>query len=149
MRLEDAIQQKSFENEFLKLALNIMYTGNWLHMHQTRKLKKFGISHQQYNVLRILRGQYPQATSVGSVLSRMLEPSSNITRLVDKLEQKKLVSRCENKDNRRMQELRITETGLEMLYEIGLVMDDLEVIFKGIAEKDAKTANEVLDALRG
>jgi DNA-binding MarR family transcriptional regulator len=78
----------------------------------------------------------------------MLEPSSNITRLVDKLEQKKLVSRCENKDNRRMQELRITEEGLELLHQIGLVMDDLEIIFKGISEMDAKTANDVLDAIR-
>lgn len=148
MKIEEAIQQKSFENEYIKLALNIMYTGNWLHIVQTRKLKEFGLSHQQYNVLRILRGQYPNEASVGEVLGRMLEPSSNITRLVDKLEQKKLVSRCENKNNRRMQELRITEEGLNLLTAIGERMDNLSSLAKDITEEEAKTANEVLDKMR-
>ncbi len=148
MRLEDEIKQKEFKSEYIKLALNIMYTGNWLHLLQTRKLKKWGLSHQQYNVMRILRGQYPNAASVGLVLSRMLEPSSNITRLVDKLEAKKLVSRCENKDNRRMQELRITDAGLKLLEEIGGELDDLSTLFDDIDAKDAAVANTVLDALR-
>lgn len=148
MRLEDEIKQKKFKSEYIKLALNIMYTGNWLHLLQTRKLKKWGLSHQQYNVLRILRGQYPNAASVGLVLARMLEPSSNITRLVDKLEVKKLVSRCENKDNRRMQDLRITDEGLKLLEEIGGELDDLSVMFNTIDEKDAAIANTVLDTLR-
>lgn len=148
MRFEDVIQQKEFKSEYIKLALNIMYTGNWLHLVQSRKLKKWGLSHQQYNVMRILRGQYPNAASVGLVLSRMLEPSSNITRLVDKLEMKKLVSRCENKDNRRMQDLRITEEGLKLLEEIGNELDDLSSAFSHINEKDLVTANAVLDALR-
>lgn len=148
MKLEEAIQQKSFDNEYIKLALNIMYTGNWLHLLQTRKLKEFGLSHQQYNVLRILRGQYPNEASVGEVLSRMLEPSSNITRLVDKLEQKKLVSRCENKNNRRMQELRITEEGLNLLTTIGERMENIQQLVAAISETDAKIANDVLDKMR-
>src|SRR5215212_1605144 len=126
MRLEEAIQQKNFDNEYIKLVLNIMYTGNWLHLLQTRRLKKYGLSHQQFNVLRILRGQSPKVASVGLVLSRMLEPSSNITRLVDKLEQKGLVSRCENKDNRRMQDLKITKEGLDLLKKIGLEMENFK-----------------------
>lgn len=148
MRLEDEIKQKEFKSEYIKLALNIMFTGNWLHLLQTRKLKKWGVSHQQYNVLRILRGQHPEVASVGTVLSRMLEPSSNITRLVDKLEAKGLVSRCENKENRRMQDLLITKKGLELLKEIGEEMDDLSKMFGHIDEEEVKIANKVLDSLR-
>jgi len=148
MRLEDEIQQKKFDSEYIKLVLNIMYTGNWLHLVQSRKLKKYGLSHQQYNVLRILRGQYPRPASVGLVLSRMLEPSSNITRLVDKLEQKMLVTRCENKDNRRMQDLKITEEGLKLLKTIDAEIDDVKTIFGNISEEDARLANDVLDRLR-
>ena len=148
MRLEEAIQQKNFDNEYIKLVLNIMYTGNWLHLLQTRRLKKYGLSHQQFNVLRILRGQSPKVASVGLVLSRMLEPSSNITRLVDKLEQKGLVSRCENKDNRRMQDLKITKEGLDLLKKIGLEMENFKPELIDISEDEAKLANEVLDRLR-
>lgn len=148
MGLEEDIKQKKFKDEYIKLALNIMYTGNWLNLLQTRKLKKWGLSHQQYNVLRILRGQYPDVASVGSVLSRMLEPSSNITRLVDKLEAKKMVSRCENKDNRRMQDLKITKKGLELLEEIGSELDDLSKLFEYLDVKEVEVANKVLDSLR-
>jgi DNA-binding MarR family transcriptional regulator len=148
MRLEDAIKQKNFDNEYIKLALNVMYTGNWLHLYQTRRLKTYGLSHQQFNVLRILRGQYPQAASVGVVLSRMLEPSSNITRLVDKLEQKKLVSRYENKDNRRMQDLKITDEGLTLLDKIGTEIDDLHNLFGKVTEEEARLVSDVLDRIR-
>ncbi|HYG16854.1 MAG TPA: MarR family transcriptional regulator [Bacteroidia bacterium] len=148
MKLEDAIQQKNFENEYIKLVLNIMYTGNWLHLLQTRRLKKYGLSHQQFNVLRILRGQHPKAASVGLVLSRMLEPSSNITRLVDKLEQKGLVSRYENKENRRMQDLKITKEGLDLLKKIGHEMENFKPELADISEKEAELANDVLDRLR-
>ena len=148
MKLEDAIQQKNFDNEYIKLVLNIMYTGNWLHLLQTRRLKKYGLSHQQFNVLRILRGQHPKAASVGLVLSRMLEPSSNITRLVDKLEQKGLVSRYENKENRRMQDLKITKEGLDLLKKIGHEMENFKPELVDISEKEAELANDVLDRLR-
>lgn len=148
MKLEEAIQQKNFDNEYIKLVLNIMYTGNWLHLLQTRRLKKYGLSHQQFNVLRILRGQHPGAASVGLVLSRMLEPSSNITRLVDKLEQKGLVSRCENKDNRRMQDLKITKEGLDLLKKIGIEMENFKPELIDISEDEAKLANDVLDRMR-
>lgn len=148
MGLEEDIKQKEFKSEYIKLALNTMYTGNWLHLLQTRKLKKWGLSHQQYNVLRILRGQFPEVASVGTVLGRMLEPSSNITRLVDKLEAKKMVSRCENKENRRMQDLKITNEGLKLLEEIGSELDDLSKMFEYLDIDEVKTANKVLDSLR-
>jgi DNA-binding MarR family transcriptional regulator len=78
----------------------------------------------------------------------MLEPSSNITRLVDKLEQKGLVSRCENKDNRRMQDLKITKEGLDLLKKIGVEMENFKPELVDISEKEAKLANEVLDRVR-
>ncbi len=147
MSLKENIKQKEFKSEQIKLALNIMYTGNKLHLLQARKLKKWGLSHQQYNVLRILRGQYPCVASVGTILGRMVDPASNITRLVDKLEVKKMVSRCENSDNRRMRDLKITDEGLKLLEEIGEEMDDLSKLFEHLSSDELKTANKVLDSL--
>lgn len=149
MKLEDEIKQKKFKSPYHKLGLNIMFTAGWMSLNNTRLFKKHGITHQQYNVLRILRGQYPNAASVGNVLSRMLDKSSNITRLVDKLADKKLVNRCENPDNRRMQELRITEKGLELLLVIDPQLEEVQKILQTVTESEAQILNDLLDKLRG
>lgn len=148
MRLEDEIKQKKFNSEHEKLLVNLIFTSNWLGCLQQRFFKPFGITSQQYNVLRILRGQSPNPASVGMVQERMLDRSSNITRLVDKLIEKKLVTRCENPDNRRMQELRITESGLAFIEKISKATS-IHQQFEVLSEAEAKLANEMLDRLRG
>ncbi len=149
MRIEDEIQQKKFNSEYEKLLINLIFTSNWLECLQQRFFKPFGITPQQYNVLRILKGQFPNPASVGMVQGRMLDRSSNITRLVDKLIEKNLVSRCENPDNRRMQELRITDTGVQFLEEIKKQENTFKTFANVLSEQEAQTINQLLDRLRG
>jgi DNA-binding MarR family transcriptional regulator len=148
VKLEDEIKQKKFQNEYHKLALNILFTGRWMENNNARFFKQYDLTTQQYNVLRILRGQHPNAASVGDVLSRMLDKSSNITRLVDKLADKKLVTRCENPDNRRMQELKITDMGLDLLKEIDAPMSESMDTLKILTVKEAEHLNLLLDRIR-
>jgi DNA-binding MarR family transcriptional regulator len=82
MKLEKEIQQSKFQNEFQKLYLNIIYTASWLNLKNTQRLKPYGISPQQYNILRILRGQHPNSATVTLLTERMLDKNSNASRLV-------------------------------------------------------------------
>jgi len=148
MKIEDEIKQQKFKDEFQKLFINLIFTSNWLYDQHSRFFKKFGITPQQYNVMRILNGQYPKPASVGMVLERMLDKSSNITRLVDKLASKNLVSRCENKENRRMQDLTITETGIEFLKNCQPEKEISSGLLKNISKEEAMIINNLLDKIR-
>ena len=85
MKLEEAIKQKKFWNEFEKAVINILYTASWLEGINIRRLKPHDISPQQYNVLRILRGSHPNPVMLGEITERMIDKNSNATRLVEKL----------------------------------------------------------------
>ena len=149
MRIEDEIKQKQFTSEFQKLWINILYTGNWMNSKSIKAFKPFGISPQQYNVLRILKGQQSKAISVNDIMSRMLDKNSNASRLVDKLKQKGLVKRevCEN--DRRQMDIAITEKGLRLIEEIEKNASGFEKIETLINEEEARMVNEILDKLRG
>ncbi|MFL5731137.1 MAG: MarR family winged helix-turn-helix transcriptional regulator [Cytophagaceae bacterium] len=150
MKLEDEIKQtKKFASEQQKLLVNIIYTNNWLRLKHMKSLKPYGISAEQYNVLRILRGQHPNCASNQMIMERMLDKSSNCSRIVDKLKDKKLVDRKENKSDRRQVDIVITEKGLAMLKEIDEnEFADLDKYLKNISSKDAAIVNEILDRLR-
>ncbi|MFQ5447919.1 MAG: hypothetical protein ACE5FF_13405 [Saprospiraceae bacterium] len=85
MRIEDEIKQSHFPNEFVKAHINVLYTAVWAGLAVSQSLKSFNISHQQFNVLRILRGRYPEPASIRDLTERMIDKSSNASRLVDKL----------------------------------------------------------------
>src|ERR1700755_2598979 len=101
MSLEEDIQQKAFRNEYQKAILNIMYTHNYLVGRMTDVFKKFDITRQQYNVLRILRGQYPDPASINLIKDRMLEKMSDTSRIVERLRLKGLVQREDGKSDKR------------------------------------------------
>lgn len=149
MRLEDEIKQKKFKSEHHKLVLNLIYTGNWIQIDSLRFFKKYGLSSQQYNILRILRGQHPNPVNLGLIQERMLDKNSNASRLVDKLKLKKLVERKESKVDRRQIDLTITEKGLELLKEIDPEVDKLESSYGKLTDEEAKLLNDLLDKLRG
>lgn len=115
VRIEEAIQQKEFTTPKEKAIVNLLYTHCWLSIKQMQAIKKFGITVQQFNILRILRGQYPNPASVKLLTARMLDKSSNASRLVDKLVVKKLVERQICAGDRRQVEVVISETGLQLL----------------------------------
>ena len=149
MRIEDEIKYKKFNNEFFKLDVNILFTSSWIESQNTRYLKKYGISQQQYNVLRILRGQRPNMVMLSQITERMIDRMSNATRLVEKLRLKGYVTRETNPRNRRQVDISITQSGIELLTELDTNWTDFVVSrFKNISESDARQVNELLDKIR-
>ena len=90
MRIEDEIKQKSFKSKKEKALVNLVFTYNWIKEKRSKTYKEFGLSSQQFNILRILRGQHPNAASVKLLTERMLDKMSNASRLVDKLLEPKI-----------------------------------------------------------
>ena len=147
MNLETSIKQIRVKNEHHKLMLNIIYSASTLNGEQTRFFKKYDISPQQYNVLRILRGQHPNMASVGLLQERMLDPMSNASRLVEKLKLKKLLTRKVCKDDRRQVDILISPEGLKLLEEIDVESGYLENKFEKLSKQEAKQLNLLLDKL--
>ena len=147
--MEDEIQQKKFKSEFHKLAVNIAYSYNWMSYNNHAKFKNEDITPQQYNVLRILRGQHPEPCNLKLVKERMLDRMSDASRIVDKLKTKGFVERHECPNDRRNVDLLITEKGLELLKSLDHVDDDFKTVFKNISVTEAKELNDLLDKARG
>ncbi len=145
---KDIKQQKPFKSPYQKLVVNILYTNNWMNSDHMNILKPFDLTAQQYNVLRILRGQYPNPITVNGIIDRMLDKMSNASRLVDKLLLKELATRCDNKEDRRACDVRITEKGLEVLKEIDVSQESWETSFSNLTPEEAETLSGLLDKLR-
>jgi DNA-binding MarR family transcriptional regulator len=149
MEIGKEIKQSKFKNEYHKMVVNLVFTSNWLNAKHAVSLKPFGISSQQFNILRILRGQHPNPATVNLLIERMLDKNSNASRLVEKLRLKKLVDRATCPDDRRAVNVIITQKGLDLLNEI----DKQELSFlkdlKNLTEKEAEMLNLMLDKLRG
>ncbi|MBO9611895.1 MAG: MarR family transcriptional regulator [Dyadobacter sp.] len=148
MSIETDIKQKKFRSPFQKLALNLMYTTKWLEYKQLESFKEYDITPQQYNVLRILRGQQGNPIKVSDITERMLDKSSNTSRLVDKLLAKNLAKRTSCESDRRAVDVVITEEGLELLKVLDPFIEDWENRFNIISEEEAEQISALLDKLR-
>ncbi|KAB1063479.1 MarR family winged helix-turn-helix transcriptional regulator [Salibacter halophilus] len=149
MKLEDEIKQKKFKTEYEKLLVNILFTSSWLNGAHLKFLKPRGLSQQQYNVLRILRGQHPDPASIGLISERMLDKNSNASRLVDKLLDKELIVRTTSKYDRRQKEIAITEKGLDLLEVLDEEFRKFQQQFHTLSVNEAENLNNLLDKLRG
>lgn len=149
MRLEEEIKQEKFRNEFHKLAVNIIFTHSWLIHKINQTLSKFDLTPQQFNLLRILRGQYPSPASISLLKERMLDKMSDASRLVDRLIQKGLVERKICEQDRRRVDVIITKKGLSTLKKIDLKNEEMDSLMKNISKSEAKQLNDLLDKLRG
>src|SRR5688500_6648331 len=145
---EEIKQEKKFATEYEKAAVNIMFTSSWLYNLHSARFKHHNITPEQYNVLRILRGSYPKPLMLGEVTCRMLDKSSNATRLVEKLRQKKLVERELCATNRRQVDIVITEKGLSLLTRIDNETEEWNKSLKSITKTEARELNRILDKLR-
>lgn len=148
MKLEDEIKQGAFKSVYHKLMINQLFTGKWVSEVIAKHLKPFGLTSQQYNVLRILRGQYPKAISVNAICERMIDKMSNVSRLVDKLKAKGWVERRVNLEDRRQMDISITETGLALLKSLDEQEEEMLAYFKHLSEDEASQLNDLLDSLR-
>jgi DNA-binding MarR family transcriptional regulator len=149
MQLENEIVQPKFKNPWQKASVNIIYTSNWLHWRHSELFRQHGISSQQFNILRILRGQHPGPASIRLLTERMLDKMSNASRLVEKLRQKGLVDRDICPSDRRQVHVHITEKGLELLRRIDNLMDAEEDALRNLSEQEAEELSRLLDKLRG
>jgi DNA-binding MarR family transcriptional regulator len=149
VKLEDEIKQKKFSSEYHKLVVNLLYTGSWIGFYHLQQLKPYGLTIQQYNILRILRGQYPNPATVNLLIERMLDKTSNASRIVDKLVNKKYATRKICPEDRRSVDVLITVKGLELIKEIEKIEEENQKIFKNLSENEMRSVNNLLDKLRG
>jgi DNA-binding MarR family transcriptional regulator len=148
LKLEEAIKSNKFRNEVHKAGLNILYTAWWLKTMMSKELKEYGLTHEQYNVLRILKGKHPEQICVKEIACRMIEKNSNIPRIIDRLETKKLVKRTSSEADKRETVIVLTPAGINILNHstdrINKLMD--KTIF--IDEKKAVALNSILEEIR-
>ena len=148
MELEKEIQTK-FENDYHKIVVNTIYTYGWISDLLRQRLGKYQITIQQFNVLRILRGQYPGPATINLLKERMLDKMSDASRIVERLVQKGMVTRCVNQKDRRAVDIVINEKGLELLKKLDPVITPIDVLKSNLTEEEAKQLNILLDKLRG
>ena len=149
MKIEQAIKQDRFNDEYHKLFLNLLYTAGWLNIRQIQFFKQYDLSPQQFNILRILRGQHPNPASVNLLIERMLDKMSNASRLVDKLDAKGLVERRKCAADKRQVDVAITKKGMKLLEQIDKEISNLDNMVGSLSKQEAKTMNELLDKMRG
>ncbi len=149
MKIEDVLKTSKFRDESHKAGLNLLYTAYWFNVNLNKLLKPFKITQEQFNVLRILRGSLPINLCVKDIGGRMIERSSNVPRIIDKLVRKGLVIRKKTSEiDKRETAIFITENGLDFLKSIDLVFADGEKELMNLSEEDAKTFNELLEKIR-
>lgn len=141
-------QETPFQSSKEKAIINVIYTNNWLYLHHNKLLKRFGLSLQQYNVLRILNGQQGEPLTINSIIERMLDKMSNASRLVDKLFLKGYVTRVENKADRRACDVAITANGVKALASIDDSLRGLHQRLTNISEDEADKLSDLLDSMR-
>jgi DNA-binding MarR family transcriptional regulator len=149
MRIDEEIQSTNFEDNYHKVAVNIAYTSGWLSNYFKIHFDRYNITKQQFNILRILRGQYPKPATINLLKERMVDKMSDASRIVDRLIQKELVSRCTNNKDRRAVDIRISELGLEILAKLDNEFRPRDVLTSNLSEEEASVLSDLLDKLRG
>jgi DNA-binding MarR family transcriptional regulator len=148
MRLEDELKMKAFSSEIQKAHLNIMFTAAWLKARVEQSLKDYDLTQEQYNVLRILRGQYPNAICLKDITCRMIYRNSNTTRIVNRLLAKELVVKNQSETDKREIKLSIHQKGLDILDKIDVQWKQNPVFASSISEEDMQKLNEILEKMR-
>ncbi len=147
--LEKEIQQSSFANEHIKANLNVVFTANWLYNKISTILKPYNLTHEQFNVLRILRGSHPRSMCQKDILCRMISPSSNVTLIVKKLVNKEMITVLQSDSDRREYVINIKKKGLDLLKELDRHLENQKEYINTLSDAEAKQLNKLLDKMRG
>mgnify|MGYP003564457323 CR=1 FL=1 len=148
MKLEQAIQSTKFRSEVQKAGLNILYTAWWLKNVTSKELKEFGLTHEQYNVLRILKGRHPEQLCVKNIACRMIEKNSNVPRIIDRLELKKLVKRATSAEDKRETVISLTQSGITILEATTARINKLHDELMVLSEQEGAALNTLLEKVR-
>ena len=147
MGIEQDIQQASFRNEFQKMGINLLFTANWLNEQIGKILSEEGVTQQQYNILRILRGSATPLSTL-KIRERMLDKMSDTSRIVDRLIAKELVLKNICEKDKRLVDITLSSKGLQLVDQLDQFNDRIDALLKGINESEAKTMNQILDKIR-
>lgn len=147
-RLEDEIKQKKFATEEEKVFVNLIYTYNFFQNKFEELMKQFDLTSQQYNILRILKGQFPKAITLNDIKSRILDKNSDVSRIVERMRKKKLLTRKINPNNRRSVEIILTQNGIVKLKEIEPYLKKYHPLISHLSKQELEKLNELLDKLR-
>ena len=148
MRIEEEIKQAKFANAYQKAAINLIYTLGWLKDRTKSIFETEDITSQQFNILRILRGSFPEPLSTLQIRERMLEKMSDTSRIVDRLITKGLVKKITCKQDRRLVDVIITDKGKKLLERLDAKQDEIDGVLKNLSEQDANILSNLLDKIR-
>ncbi len=149
MRIEEILKTNSAVLPSKKIILNLIYNQNLINEKFNDVLKPHDLSIEQFNVLRILKGQKGKPAHMSLIQERMLSKTSNTTRLVDKLLSKELVNRQVCEENRRKMEISITQKGHELLESISPLIEEIETLFaQNLTPAEVETFNFLLEKYR-
>ncbi|MFN5480175.1 MAG: MarR family winged helix-turn-helix transcriptional regulator [Chitinophagaceae bacterium] len=148
MGIEKDIQQQHFQSESQKAIVNLVYTYHWITEKIKTMLSQDGITMQQFNILRILRGSDPQPLSTLTIRERMLDKMSDTSRIVDRLVLKGWVIKRTCASDKRLVDVSITKEGKRLLEKIDKRMDEMNVVVSSLSQQDLKRLNELLDQMR-
>ena len=147
MGIEQDIQQPNFRNEFQKMGINLLFTANWLNEQIGRILSEEGVTQQQYNILRILRGSATPLSTL-KIRERMLDKMSDTSRIVDRLISKELVVKNTCEKDKRLVDITLSPKGLDLVDQLDQFNDRIDALLKGINASEAATMNQILDKIR-
>lgn len=142
--IEELIKQSKFRSEQHKAIISLNYAANLMNSYHEDVLGAFGITGQQYNVLRILRGQYPLPCTVGIIRERMIDKMSDASRIVERLRKAGLIERVTNKKDKRAVDVTITKKGMDILADIDKHEEKLFKPVSGYSESEAQQLNMLL-----
>jgi MarR family transcriptional regulator, 2-MHQ and catechol-resistance regulon repressor len=148
MGIEKDIGQVRFRNAYHRSYVNLFYTYGWLMEKIKQILATENITPQQYNILRILRGSYPNPLATLQIRDRMLDKMSDTSRIVDRLVLKKLVTKSINRNDKRQVNVYITDTGLALLQRLDEKNSTLDSIVSTLSHEEADELNRLLDKIR-
>ncbi len=148
MKLEEAIKSTKFKSEVQKAGLNVLYTAWWLKTLGSKELKDFDLTHEQYNVLRILKGMHPQKMCVKDIACRMIEKNSNVPRIIDRLVDKQWVMRTQGEEDARQTEISLTDNGIQILITATAKLENVHTKNVSLSEAEARTLNTLLEKMR-
>jgi MarR family transcriptional regulator, 2-MHQ and catechol-resistance regulon repressor len=148
MNLEKEIHQNTFRGPKQKAMINLLFTYGWVIEKIKTFLSKEDITHQQYNILRILRGSFPEPLSTLQIRERMLDKMSDTSRIVDRLIVKGLVKKSTCPNDKRLVDVTITESGQKLLSKLDEESHHMDDIMNRLTEKEAEMLSMLLDKLR-
>ncbi len=148
MRLEEELYTTKFTSEIQKVTVNLIFTSHWIQTKINKYLKEFGLTTEQFNVMRILKGKYPEKMCVKNIGMRMIEKNSNVPRILDRLEKKGYITRQQSNEDRRETVTTLTESGLSILEKASSLLLEKEIGMMNINETTALELNAILENIR-